>query len=390
MKALILFSHALAADRHERVRRGEHPQADYDALAEAIRATPGGQADILDMTEVARERGWLVRLSRRWLGDYWAMAMLAFLRCRQYDVVMSHSEIVGLPLSLLLALLWRRPRHVSVAFYLHGRRNWVWYRLLRSHNRIDKIILQSRTQYEIGRTRLRIPESGLLNLESCGYVDIRFFEDRPVLPVNERQVCSAGREFRDFATLVKAAAGLPDIAVKIDPASPWSLHRNYLADEPTPANVEICRLELGTIWRLYGESAVVAVPLLPNPISAGSTTLVEAMAMGKPVIVTRSADGGFAGWADLIDGENVILVNPGDVDDMRRAIALLMGDPELRQRIGANGRRWAQKHAGREEWLRIMLGALSGPTDARRFNSDGLGEWLTGIHVDHHSLGRKK
>lgn len=386
MKALFLIPHALRPERHEQVRRGERPEADYDGMAEAIRATPGGRADILDMKSLDAERSWVVRLVRRWLGDNWGLAMLAFLRRRDYDVISPHSELVALPLSLMFLLTWRRPRHVTTAIYLNGRRNALWYRVLRSHKRIDKIFVLSPMQYAAGRS-LGIEEDRLLHVESVGYVDIRFFLNRPAVPVNERQLGSAGREFRDFPTLIKAAAGLPDVSFKIDPTSTTSFQGNSADDVALPPNVEICSLPFGTIWRLYAESAVVVVPMRPNPIGAGSTVLVEAMAMGKPVIITRTSEQGFAGRADLIDGENVMLVKSGDVDDMRRAIKILMNDPALRKRMGENARRWAERRADRQEWLAIMLGAH----ETRRVATDLRGRETpaTSQYVGH-ELSRKK
>src|SRR5260370_17272630 len=57
VKVLLLIPHRLADDRHEAVRRGDRPQADYDALAEAVCTEPGGQADILDWHSVEQEGG---------------------------------------------------------------------------------------------------------------------------------------------------------------------------------------------------------------------------------------------------------------------------------------------------------------------------------------------
>jgi len=84
------------------------------------------------------------------------------------------------------------------------------------------------------------------------------------------------------------------------------------------------------------------------------------MLAGKPVIITRSEDGTFAGRRDIVDGENVIMVDAGDVPGWRNALERLMTDKELRRRIGARGREWAKRHANREEWLKIIIGALRG------------------------------
>jgi glycosyltransferase involved in cell wall biosynthesis len=368
LKVLMLVPQRLADDRNEAVRKGVRPQADYDALAAALSGAPGGKADILDLSSLERNRHWLIRLVQRLAGPYWALALLGHLRYQGYDAVFSHSEIVGLPFALMAAL--PGPRHVMTAYYLTGRRNAFWHRVLRVHRRIDTIFTQAREQYETGRKALRLPDDKLVHVEACGYVDSNFFAATPVAAVPEQQLCSAGREYRDYETLIKAMADLPKLTLKVDPASPWSLQSDELAGVKLPPNVEVCRMELGAVCRLYAESAAVVIPLHPNAIGAGTTTLVEAMSMGKPVIITRSKDGSFAGRADLEDGHNVILVEPHDIAGLRSAIERLMGDRDLRTRIGANARQWAERHAGREQWLGIMLRALRGSPATERSRHD--------------------
>jgi glycosyltransferase involved in cell wall biosynthesis len=357
-KVLMLVPQKLADKRQEAVRQSIRPQADYDAVVEALRSIPGGKGDILDLGSVERDGSLLIRLVRRLFGPYWALAALGHLCCKEYDAVFSHSEIVGLPFAFIAALKGR-PRHVMTAYYLNGKRNALWYRLLFIHRQIDKVFTQSREQYETGRKDLCLSKDKLIHVEQCGYIDIKFFAGTPAVTVDERQICSAGREHRDYGTLIKAMAGLADFKLKVDPASPWSLQADGLAGLKLPSNVEICRMKLGTVRSLYAESAVVVVPLRPNAIGAGTTTLVEAMSMGKPVIITRSKDGRFARRSDLVDGQHVILVEEYNVAAMRDAIQRLMGDADLRARIGANGRAWAERHAGRDSWLEIVLPALS-------------------------------
>ena len=68
-------------------------------------------------------------------------------------------------------------------------------------------------------------------------------------------------------------------------------------------------------------------------------SITEASACGVPVVSTRSG-----GIGDQItDGENGLLVEPGDVDGMARAMLRLARDPELRRRFGAAGRERAAK-----------------------------------------------
>jgi glycosyltransferase involved in cell wall biosynthesis len=359
LKLLLLISHKVAEGRHGAVANDERPQADYDALAEAVRAIPGGQADILDWGSVERETGWFIRLIRRLYGYNVALALLGYQRCREYDAVFCHGESVALPFAFLISLRSRRPRHVALAYYFVGRRYALWYRVLGADRGMDTIFTLSREQYARGR-RLNIAEDKLILLDSCGYVDQKFFSVVTGITADERQICSTGLEFRDYETLISAVAELPDVKLKIDPNSPWSLHRSDVGGEKIPPNVEIVRMKLGASRQLYSESAAIVIPLHVNSIGAGSTTMVEAMLMGKPVIITRSQDKTFAGRKDLVDGENLIMVDVGDVPGLRDAIGRLMTDRELRRHIGVRARKWAEQHASREQWLEIMIGALRG------------------------------
>jgi glycosyltransferase involved in cell wall biosynthesis len=81
----------------------------------------------------------------------------------------------------------------------------------------------------------------------------------------------------------------------------------------------------------YRRAGVVAVPSLwPEPFGMVG---LEAMARGRPVVGT--ATGGIPDW--LADGETGLLTPPGDVRALAQALERLLGDPELRTRMGAAG-----------------------------------------------------
>jgi glycosyltransferase involved in cell wall biosynthesis len=66
--------------------------------------------------------------------------------------------------------------------------------------------------------------------------------------------------------------------------------------------------------------------------------LLEAMAYARPVIATP-----IAGVRDLVrDGENGLLIPPGDPDALVVALRRLQGDPQLAARLGAAGRDTAE------------------------------------------------
>ncbi len=74
------------------------------------------------------------------------------------------------------------------------------------------------------------------------------------------------------------------------------------------------------------------IGIAPSNWSEPSPTVVmEAMALGKPVIATR-----VGGIPDILtDGENGLLVPPGDALALRQAMQRLVDDPQLCAQMGA-------------------------------------------------------
>jgi glycosyltransferase involved in cell wall biosynthesis len=84
--------------------------------------------------------------------------------------------------------------------------------------------------------------------------------------------------------------------------------------------------------RGYYEQADIFV--LPSFAEGVPVVLMEAMAMGLPVVSTR-----IAGIPELVeDGVNGFVVAPGRVDVLVDAMKQLAADPELRRRMGERGR----------------------------------------------------
>jgi glycosyltransferase involved in cell wall biosynthesis len=74
-------------------------------------------------------------------------------------------------------------------------------------------------------------------------------------------------------------------------------------------------------------------------LDACPTTVLEAMASGRPVVATTTG-----GIVDLIvDGENGLLVPPGDEHKLAEAMALLLHDADLRARLAAGAQERVQR-----------------------------------------------
>lgn len=137
-------------------------------------------------------------------------------------------------------------------------------------------------------------------------------------------VFSGGSAGRDFATLVEAVRGT-DISVKIVTFGPDALGA-------APPNVSVCGpVPVQEFLARLAGAVAVAVPLESFESPHGQTTLVQALALGKPVAATRSI-----GVVDYVeDGEEGYLVEAGDVPGLRAALRRLVDDEALRARLAA-------------------------------------------------------
>lgn len=91
--------------------------------------------------------------------------------------------------------------------------------------------------------------------------------------------------------------------------------------------------------RQYAGANVVLQPSLPSAEAVDKSELLglvalEAMAWGKPVVVTRTTS-----LPDsVVDGETGFVVEPYDLSAMRERTELLVGNPQLSARMGRAGR----------------------------------------------------
>ncbi|MGC8539907.1 MAG: glycosyltransferase family 4 protein, partial [Phycisphaerae bacterium] len=80
--------------------------------------------------------------------------------------------------------------------------------------------------------------------------------------------------------------------------------------------------------------------VLPAPAEPFGLVLIEAMALGKPVIAAAAG-----GPLEIVaDGETGLLFEPGNAESLAQAIKRLLADPELRQRMGEAGRKRYEEH----------------------------------------------
>ena len=136
---------------------------------------------------------------------------------------------------------------------------------------------------------------------------------------------SGGNSDRDYAQLAEAVRGL-DISVIIACSD-----KKILDGIDFPSNVKVVSVSQNEYRQLMAESGINVVALRKGLLrSSGHQTFLNAMAMGKPVIVTdpKSAQDYIENY---VDG---FLVAPSDSDQLRKVIVTLNNNPDLAKRIG--------------------------------------------------------
>ncbi len=155
---------------------------------------------------------------------------------------------------------------------------------------------------------------------------------------------------KDFLTLVRALAALPDRAFEA----------LIVGDGPDREEVaaEIRRLGLEGRVQLAGERSDVPDLLAGSDVFVLSSrseglpvSVLEAMAAELPVVASH-----VGGLAELVvDGETGMLVPPGEPAALAEALGRLLDDRELRQRIGAAGRARAEDSFDLAEFRRAHV-----------------------------------
>ena len=296
----------------------ESPRQDFVELAKAL------NAEILSFSDLS-SGSWFTRLLQRWAGSAVALAWLGFIQRGTFYFVTA--ENTALPLALLLKLR----RGVTLVFIGHRLTTPLKSRMiktLRLSGRISAILCYSRQQERFAQS-IGFPAEKVHRI--AFQVDEKFF-----LPPEKTGpgigVVSVGRELRDYPTLFQAMDGT-GIPVTVVASSPWSKREDQTRQREIPGNV-VLRKGLSSIELrdLYRSAAVVVVPLMNVDWPAGVTSLFEAQACGRPVVVSASE-----GIMDSLDPGAAVTVPCGDAMGLREAVMDLISKPDKAASIGIAG-----------------------------------------------------
>ena len=157
---------------------------------------------------------------------------------------------------------------------------------------------------------------------------------------------------RRFATLVRAVDGLPVRTTVVG-----SLAR-VQGVRPAERLDVVDDVPLHELRALLWESELVALPTAAAAYGSGHSTALQAMAAGKPVVMS---DTGWAAHFGRRAGEHFVDVPPEEPDALRAALELLLGSPDHGAAIGARARAAVAAGFSPRRQADAILAAASAP-----------------------------
>ena len=269
-------------------------------------------------------------------GDF-ASALGSLRTANRADVVLSTVDTVGIPLALLRRFARLRRPLVYTAIGLPERlaqlrADRVRRLYARALASAAAVVAYSRYEVEeLGTYLAAHGEATRVEFVPFG-VDERAF--RPVETQPTVDVVMAGADpHRDVDLYVSLAKETPRLSFLLVTTADRA---RRLGSTPRNLEVEIDLALEDLRTRLQG-ARVVALPVLDNTYSGATTVLLQAMALAKPVVVTRTQ--AIATGYDLSDGDNCRLVEPGDQAGFGRALQSVLRDEWHARSLGARARR---------------------------------------------------
>ncbi|AUT59543.1 glycosyltransferase family 4 protein [Paraburkholderia terrae] len=268
-----------------------------------------------------------VRLVRRALKTLLGFDLVHTLRNRdemlRSDVIWTHTEQEWLSAALMLLMNGKRetqPLLLAQSVWLIDKwpnygvlRRWFYRKLI---GRADLLTTLARDNAELCREYFGRDATQLFY--GLNTRDFPVQQPKVWQPNTPLRIAAIGNDRdRDWETLIKAVGNDPRFAVRL-------ATRRRIPRALRSLNVQVAPAAgLKKQRELYDWADVVVVPLRPNTHASGITVMLEAAAVGKPMVVTN-----VGGLQDYFSARAAAYVPPFDADALREALLGLIASPD--------------------------------------------------------------
>ncbi|MER3433570.1 MAG: glycosyl transferase [Leptolyngbya sp. ERB_1_1] len=342
----IAMSRAVALDQMEKeAMLGESPRHIMNALSQRLNArihAPGSDP-ILPID--------YLRAKLMGKPEHWALARTLSTQLTSNDIIYCTGEDVGIPIAAVCGSLSNPPQVVVQIHNAYRPRSRFSLKLFQTAKRTTLLLTNTQHQVQFLKTHLNLSSDRVsLLLEQT---DLQFFTPGPASPNKRRAiVASVGLEKRDYRLLASATADL-NVDVKISGFSADVKPELESFPRVMPANMTQQFYKWRDLAQLYRDADVVVVSLLKSQVTSGVTTLLEAMACCRPVIVTATP-----GLVDYVASDAMIVVPPSDRASLRSAIEQAIYNPRMAEAIAKRGYALAQKRYNSDRYVVTLASHL--------------------------------
>ena len=266
-------------------------------------------------------------------------------KANSFDVIYCGFDMHILPLAVLRAMhIIRKPIFVVSHFSYNStytdrffKKIYIKFERVLVYHFIDRISFASKVLLDLACKDYPVPQHHKCVANwgaNLSFYNVDVYKSTGVKPKNEIFIASGGKN-RDYATLIKS--------FNIATLSKIKIYAKYKGNEMTlPPNVEFVE---DSAFRKMGEnrfkllrdeyfnSIAVCIPIdYVNDVPNGATVLVEALAMGKPILITRMN-------TNLIDVEKEgcgFMVNRKDPQDWAEKLTFLQNNPHVVKKMSEN------------------------------------------------------
>ena len=345
MQTLYIISKGMDKQSNQVIRQLESE----DEIPRASLLEDAISAEVLDERYLAEKAPYLRRLFYNFIPASLAQLFEALFIINRYDVILTHTEKVSFPLALILKWVRSSKPYIVVLSRITSvdskkTKQKLWF-FERTKSSVTCYLIWSSVQRKIAIERFGVLPDQIKLLKRG--VDQLFWRPREA---ETDMICSVGMEARDYPTLVNALRHLKipcHIAAGASRGDIFKTIETLHNIEDIPDWVTVGKKKPVDLRSLYARSRFTVIPLLPTDSDNGLTTILESMAMGKPVICTRTE-----GQVDVIqDGVTGLFVPQGDSEALRDAIEILWNDPARCEEMGSAARAYIVKHHSLEQFV---------------------------------------
>jgi glycosyltransferase involved in cell wall biosynthesis len=252
------------------------------------------------------------------------------------DVVVLEQHLQVLVFVLIRCFTWHKPTIVYRGFIFTQRKSstlnklrLLYFRFLFS--KIDAVISYSKLELQNMQQVFGACKAAFFYIP----YGLHMHGSETVKPMSNEvdnskpYIFSAGRSSRDYSTLIDAVKCLDyDLHIACD-----MNHEAFVQKNLRPGIKILDKCYDDEYVEQLRNARCVVIPLNVDNISAGQMVMIQAMAFGRPLIITNT----LTIQEYIKDSDQAILVERGNPEAMREAICRVMEDPAVSYRLSLKG-----------------------------------------------------